>query len=93
MTRGQLLTSTFKRMDVLGITAAEDIIEKLAEENEECRKHIEELEKEVYQRTPAPDAPESFSFPDTLTINIPSVRTLTININTQGDVVSPHPDD
>lgn len=93
MTRGQLLTATFKRMDALGITAAEDIIEKLAEENEECRKHIAELEKEVYQRTPAPDAPESFPFPDTLTINIPSGRTLTINICTQGDVVSPHPDD
>ena len=93
MTRGQLLTATFKRMNALGITAAEDIIERLAEENEECRKHIAELEKEVYQRTPAPDAPESFPFPDTLKINIPSVRTLTININTQGDVVSPHPDD
>lgn len=93
MTRGQLLTATFKRMNVLGITAAEDIIEKLAEENEKYRQRIEKLEKECYSCPPVSDTSEIIPPPDTLTINIPSGRSLTLNICTQGDVVPPHPDD
>lgn len=91
MTRGQLLTATFKRMDELGITAAEDIIERLAVENEEYRQKIAALEKECYSCPPASDAPAIIPSPDTLTINIPSDRSLTINICAQGDVVSPPP--
>ena len=40
MSRGQLLTATFKRMDSLGITEAEDIIAELAKEIEEYKSQI-----------------------------------------------------
>lgn len=91
MTRGQLLTATFKRMDELGITNAEDIIEKLAIENEEYRQKIAALEKECYSCPPVSDTPAIIPSPDALTINISSGRSLTINICTQGDVVPPPP--
>lgn len=91
MTRGQLLTSTFKRMNRMGITEAEDIIEELAVENEKYRQRIDKLEKECYSRPPVSDTSAIIPPPDTLTINILSGRSLTINICTQGDVVSPPP--
>ena len=43
MTRGQLLTYTFKRMNLQGITEAEDIIAKLAEEIEEYKSNIKKM--------------------------------------------------
>ena len=44
-TRGQLLTETFKRMDSLGITEAEDIIYQLAKELDELSQAEPALEE------------------------------------------------
>ena len=44
-TRGQLLTETFKRMDSLGITEAEDIIYQLAKELDELSQTEPALEE------------------------------------------------
>lgn len=41
--RGRLLTETFKRMDLMGITNAEDIIYELAQEIEGYRDTIEQM--------------------------------------------------
>lgn len=51
--RGRLLTETFKRMNALGITTAEDIIEELAEEVEEYRSNIKEMSNTHMQQTEA----------------------------------------
>lgn len=43
--RGQMLTETFKRMDQLGITEAEDIIAELARELEEAKDTVQITEE------------------------------------------------
>ena len=52
-TRGQLLTYTFKRMGLMGIIEAEDIIAKLAEEIEEYKTTIKDMCNEHTQQTEA----------------------------------------
>ena len=55
-TRGQLLTETFKRMDSLGITEAEDIIYQLAKELDE----LSQTEPALEEAPPIMEAVGSF---------------------------------
>lgn len=48
--RGRLLTKTFKRMDAMGITNAEDIIYQLAQEIEGYKLIIEQIKIESEQK-------------------------------------------
>lgn len=91
--RGRLLTETFKRMNALGITTAEDIIEKLAEEIERYREKIAGLEKGFHASYPLDVL---YHIPEPLlwrvySVDIASDGNVSIYFDSQGDIVSPHP--
>lgn len=95
-TRGQLLTETFKMMDSLGITEAEDIIYQLAKELDELIQAEPALNEE-----PMMESREPFELPKELLD-----RVYSIEYKADGEVilyldnyfgadsteVSPHPD-
>lgn len=96
-TRGQLLTETFKRMDSLGITEAEDIIYQLAKELDE----LSQTEPALEEAPPIMEAVGSFELTKEM-----QDRVYSIAYKADGEVmlyldnyfgadsteVSPHPD-
>lgn len=94
-TRGRLLTETFKRMDSLGITEAEDIIYQLAKEMDELSQAEPALNEE-----PMMESREPFELPKELLDRVimieygPDKTTVYFDIYLKYDnaEVSPHPE-
>ena len=77
-TRGQLLTETFKRMDSLGITEAEDIIYQLAKELDE----LSQAEPALEETPPILEAGGSFELTKEM-----QDRVYSIEYNADGEVM------
>lgn len=102
-TRGQLLTETFKRMDSLGITEAEDIIYQLAKELDE----LSQAEPALKEAPPILEAGGYFELTKEMQDRVYSIEyyadgTVTLYLANDSDTtiscagnkaeVSPHPD-
>lgn len=70
--RAQLITNTFKRMERLGISQAEDIIVQLAAEHEDYKNKIKELEEQLNNHASGVDFTK---FPEKLINKIASITT------------------